>query len=90
MIKQLKFRISHRLTGWNAVKSRVEQLGLQLTDDEVRCFHWWAQNLPTQVSLMCTDQGCHRQDQGARRCADTINGRRRFSPPYLPLWYPVR
>ena len=27
---------SHRLTGWNAVKSRVEQLGLTLTDDEVR------------------------------------------------------
>jgi hypothetical protein len=26
----------HRLTGWNAVKSRVEQLGLTLTDDEVR------------------------------------------------------
>lgn len=28
---------SHRLTGWNAVKSRVEQLGLELTDDEVPC-----------------------------------------------------
>ena len=27
---------SHRLTGWNAVKSRVEQLGLVLTDEEVR------------------------------------------------------
>lgn len=27
---------SHRLTGWNAVKSRVEQLGLDLTDAEVR------------------------------------------------------
>jgi len=30
--------ISHRLTGWNAVKSRVEQLGLTLTDDEVWIF----------------------------------------------------
>lgn len=29
------YDFSHRLTGWNAVKSRVEQLGLQLTDDEV-------------------------------------------------------
>lgn len=28
--------IGHRLTGWNAVKSRVEQLGLNLTDDEVK------------------------------------------------------
>jgi len=26
----------HRLTGWNAVKSRVEQLGLTLTDAEVK------------------------------------------------------
>jgi homocitrate synthase len=28
--------IAHRLTGWNAVKSRVEQLGLDLTDDEIK------------------------------------------------------
>ena len=26
----------HRLTGWNAVKSRVEQLGLEMTDDEIK------------------------------------------------------
>jgi len=28
--------IAHRLTGWNAVKNRVEQLGLSLSDDEVK------------------------------------------------------
>ncbi|WVQ69033.1 homocitrate synthase, cytosolic isozyme [Kwoniella botswanensis] len=28
--------IGHRLTGWNAVKSRVEQLNLNLTDDQVK------------------------------------------------------
>ncbi|KAL1924736.1 uncharacterized protein VTP21DRAFT_4390 [Calcarisporiella thermophila] len=28
--------IGSRLTGWNAVKSRVEQLGLSLTDEEVK------------------------------------------------------
>lgn len=28
--------IGHRLTGWNAVKSRVEQLGLKLSDDEIK------------------------------------------------------
>ena len=28
--------IAHRLTGWNAVKSRAEQLGLQLTDDDLK------------------------------------------------------
>jgi len=28
--------IASRLTGWNAIKSRVEQLGLHLTDEEVK------------------------------------------------------
>ena len=28
--------IAHRLTGWNAVKSRAEQLGLELTDDDLK------------------------------------------------------
>jgi homocitrate synthase len=28
--------IAHRLTGWNAIKSRAEQLGLELTDDEIK------------------------------------------------------
>ncbi|KAG8807913.1 mitochondrial Homoaconitase [Serendipita sp. 400] len=28
--------IGHRLTGWNAVKSRVEQLKLELTDDQIK------------------------------------------------------
>ncbi|KAJ1986159.1 homocitrate synthase lys21 [Dimargaris cristalligena] len=28
--------IGHRLTGWNAVKNRVQQLGLTLTDEEVK------------------------------------------------------
>lgn len=38
LVYRLILFTSHRLTGWNAVKSRVEQLGLQLTDDEVRLF----------------------------------------------------
>jgi homocitrate synthase len=28
--------IGHRLTGWNAVKNRVQQLGLELTDAQVK------------------------------------------------------
>jgi hypothetical protein len=28
--------IGHRLVGWNSVKSRAEQLGLQLTDEQVK------------------------------------------------------
>ena len=28
--------IAHRLTGWNAIKNRAQQLGLPLTDDQVK------------------------------------------------------
>lgn len=28
--------IAHRLTGWNAIRDRADQLGLQLTDEEIR------------------------------------------------------
>lgn len=28
--------IASRLTGWNAIKSRVEQLGLSMTDDQAK------------------------------------------------------
>ena len=28
--------IAHRLTGWNSIKYRVEQLGLNLTDDQIK------------------------------------------------------
>lgn len=28
--------INSRITGWNAVKSRVEQLGLKMTDEQVK------------------------------------------------------
>lgn len=29
-------QIAHRLTGWNAVKNRVQELGLNLTDDQIK------------------------------------------------------
>jgi len=28
--------IAHRLTGWNAIKNRVEQLGIKMTDDQIK------------------------------------------------------
>ncbi len=28
--------IGHRLTGWNAVKSRAEQLSLEMTDEQIK------------------------------------------------------
>ena len=57
---------SHRLTGWNAVKSRVEQLGLELNDAEVRTpFLPLSPNL-LLIAFLHQDQGCHLQDQGTR------------------------
>jgi homocitrate synthase len=29
-------QIAHRLTGWNAVRSRAQELGLSLTDDQIK------------------------------------------------------
>jgi homocitrate synthase len=34
MVRYVHF--ASRLTGWNAIKSRVEQLGLTMTDDQVK------------------------------------------------------
>ena len=28
--------VAHRLTGWNAVKNRAEQLGLELDDEQLK------------------------------------------------------
>jgi hypothetical protein len=38
-LKLIKIRSVHfasRLTGWNAIKSRVDQLGLKMTDDQIK------------------------------------------------------
>ncbi|KAK0469895.1 homocitrate synthase [Desarmillaria tabescens] len=40
--------IGHRLTGWNAVKSRVEQLGLSLTDEEA-CLSSWIKDATSKI-----------------------------------------
>jgi hypothetical protein len=33
-VKSVHF--TSRLTGWNAIKSRVDQLGLKMTDDQIK------------------------------------------------------
>jgi len=60
LILTCRARDSHRLTGWNAVKSRVEQLGLKLTDEQV----WFRLHLSVSVIVdsddACVlDQGCN-------------------------------
>ena len=57
---------SHRLTGWNAVKSRVEQLGLDLTDAEVHTLFFLSPFNFLLVPFLFKDQGRHLQDQGTR------------------------
>ena len=84
--------LRHRLTGWNAVKSRVEQLGLKLTDAEVGP-HWltirYICHGPHELAFSL-DQRCNGKNQGASRRPYTINGRRRFASANLPLWNSVR
>ena len=43
--------IAHRLTGWNAIRHRVEQLGLDLSDDEVKRITEEIKNLSDQRAL---------------------------------------
>ena len=68
---------SHRLTGWNAVKSRVEQLGLTMSDDEVRrvslCFFFSHYVIVTFENLV-PDQGRDGKNQGTRRREDAVDG----------------
>ena len=37
--------IGHRLTGWNSVKNRVTQLGLNLTDTQIKEVTYQIKNL---------------------------------------------
>lgn len=69
--------IGHRLTGWNAVKSRVEQLGLKLTDDEVRPIGRSPRRTSAAAAdphTLRTDQGRDGEDQGARGRAHAVDG----------------
>jgi homocitrate synthase len=43
--------IAHRLTGWNAIRHRVDQLGLDLTDEEVKRITEEIKNLSDQRAL---------------------------------------
>jgi homocitrate synthase len=47
--------IAHRLTGWNAVKHRTEQLGLELSDDQVKEVTRHIKALADEKSLSLSD-----------------------------------
>ena len=47
--------IGHRLTGWNAVRSRADQLGLTLTDEQVKALTLHIKALADDKRLTLTD-----------------------------------
>jgi homocitrate synthase len=47
--------IAHRLTGWNAVKARAEQLSLSLTDDKIRALTQHIKVLADERALTLDD-----------------------------------
>ncbi|MHB0879114.1 MAG: homocitrate synthase [Anaerolineae bacterium] len=47
--------IAHRLTGWNAVKDRAEQLGLPLTDEDVKAVTAHIKALADEKALSLAD-----------------------------------
>ena len=47
--------VAHRLTGWNAIKQRAEQLQLNLTDDEIKKITAQIKSLADQKKLSLDD-----------------------------------
>ncbi len=59
--------IAHKLTGWNAIKDRAEQLGLSLTDDQIKEVTAHVKALADQkkIDLNDVDELLHRWANGA-------------------------
>jgi len=47
--------IAHRLTGWNAIKNRAEQLGLSMTDQQLKEVTQHVKALADEKSLALSD-----------------------------------
>ena len=47
--------IAHRLTGWNVIRHRAEQLGLELSDDQVKQITEMVKTLSDKYSLTLDD-----------------------------------
>lgn len=58
--------IAHKLTGWNAIKDRAEQLGLPLTDDQIKQVTTHVKSLADQkqLDLNDVDEILHRWADG--------------------------
>lgn len=56
---QRNIQLAHRLTGWNAIQKRCEQLSLDLTDEELRAATTFIKNMADEQPLTIDqiDQG---------------------------------
>jgi homocitrate synthase len=52
---QRNISIAHRLTGWNAVAQRAKQLGLTLSDDQVKQATSFIKNLADSTDVGLED-----------------------------------
>ncbi len=59
--------IAHRLTGWNAIKSRVEQLNLDMTDDDIKAATVHIKHLADDKTLTLDDVDAVLRDWQAGR-----------------------
>ncbi len=69
--------IAHRLTGWNALKNRAEQLNIQLSDIQIKAITAHVKSMADekQISLDDVDAILHRwaeEDTNTKRHAETV------------------
>ena len=60
--------IAHKLTGWNAIKDRAEQLGLSLTDEQIKMVTTHVKEMADikPIDLEDVDELLHRWANGSR------------------------
>jgi homocitrate synthase len=68
--------VAHRLTGWNAIKSRAEQLRLELNDDTIKEITAHVKALSDEKTLSLSDvdallRDCHARDWHGAACPIT-------------------
>jgi len=60
--------IAHKLTGWNAIKDRAEQLGLSLSDEQIKMVTTHVKEMADikPIDLEDVDELLHRWANGSR------------------------
>jgi homocitrate synthase len=66
--------IAHRLTGWNAVRSRAEQLGLELSDERIK-------HITHEIKVLSDEHHLTLDDVDALLCNEYYPSASEFSDP---------